>query len=72
MHGDISPLPNTPSWCGAQLKKAQVQLYLIAIVSGVCGGNGMVKEGSKLGLALFPLIRALGRASLGMERLDLL
>jgi hypothetical protein len=29
MSGAIPPLPNTPSWCGAQLKrKAQGQLYL--------------------------------------------
>jgi len=28
MHGAILPLPNTPSWCDAQLKKAQGKLYL--------------------------------------------
>jgi hypothetical protein len=28
MSGAIYPLPNTPSWRGAQLKKAQGQLYL--------------------------------------------
>jgi hypothetical protein len=28
MSGTITPLPNTPSWRGAQLKKAQGQLYL--------------------------------------------
>jgi len=26
--GAISPLPNTPSWRGAQLRKSQGQLYL--------------------------------------------
>jgi hypothetical protein len=28
MHGAILPLPNMPSWCDAQLKKAQGKLYL--------------------------------------------
>jgi hypothetical protein len=28
MSGAIPPLPNTPSWPGAQLKKAQAQLYV--------------------------------------------
>jgi len=28
MSGATPPLPNTPSWCGVQLKKAQAQLYL--------------------------------------------
>jgi len=28
MRGAIAPLPNTPSWRGAQLKKSQRQLYL--------------------------------------------
>jgi len=28
MRGAIPPLPNTPSWRGAQLKKARGQLYL--------------------------------------------
>jgi len=28
MHGAIHPLPNTPSWHGAQLKKEEGQLYL--------------------------------------------
>jgi hypothetical protein len=28
MSGAIPPLPNTPSWSGARLKKAQEQLYL--------------------------------------------
>jgi hypothetical protein len=28
MNGVIPPLPNTPSWRGAQLKEAQGQLYL--------------------------------------------
>jgi hypothetical protein len=28
MRGAIPPLPNTSSWRGAQLKKAQGQLYL--------------------------------------------
>jgi hypothetical protein len=27
MSGATSPLPNTPSWRGAQLKKAQGQIY---------------------------------------------
>jgi hypothetical protein len=27
MHGAITPLPNTPSWLGAPLKKAQGELY---------------------------------------------
>jgi len=27
MRGSVSPLPNTPSWRGAQSKKAQGQLY---------------------------------------------
>jgi hypothetical protein len=27
MSGAIPPLPNTPSWGGAQLRKAQRQLY---------------------------------------------
>jgi hypothetical protein len=34
MRGAISPLPNTPSWRGAQLKKAQEQLYLNTIIEG--------------------------------------
>jgi len=29
MSGAIPPLPNTPSWRGAQFKKAQGQLYLL-------------------------------------------
>jgi hypothetical protein len=29
MRGTILPFPNTPSWRGAQLKKAHVQLYLL-------------------------------------------
>jgi hypothetical protein len=32
MRGAIPPLPNTPSWRGAQLKKAQGQLYLFRIL----------------------------------------
>jgi len=28
MSGVISPLPNTPSWCGAQLKNVPTWLYL--------------------------------------------
>jgi hypothetical protein len=28
MSGAISPLPNTPSWCGAQLKEAQLYLKM--------------------------------------------
>jgi hypothetical protein len=28
MSGAIQPLPNTPSWPGAHLEKAQGQLYL--------------------------------------------
>jgi hypothetical protein len=28
MRGAITPFPNTPSWCGTQLKKAQGQLYI--------------------------------------------
>jgi hypothetical protein len=31
MNGAIPPLPNTPSWCAAQLKEAQGQLYLYLI-----------------------------------------
>jgi hypothetical protein len=31
MSGAIPPLPNTPSWRGAQLKKAQGQLYLLPL-----------------------------------------
>jgi hypothetical protein len=27
MSGDTSPLPNTSSWCGAQLKEKEKQLY---------------------------------------------
>jgi hypothetical protein len=29
MSGAIPPLPNMPSWRGAQLKEAQGQLYLL-------------------------------------------
>jgi hypothetical protein len=32
MSGAIPPLPNTPSWRGAQLKKAQGQLYLLPLL----------------------------------------
>jgi hypothetical protein len=35
MSGAIPPLPNTPSWRGAQLKKTQGQLYLYLIVTTV-------------------------------------
>jgi len=31
MRGAIRPLPNTPSWRHAQLKKAQGQLYLLPL-----------------------------------------
>jgi hypothetical protein len=31
MRGAIPPLPNTPSWRGAQLKKAQGQLYRLTV-----------------------------------------
>jgi hypothetical protein len=31
MSGAINPLPNTPSWSGAQLKEAQGQLYFILL-----------------------------------------
>jgi len=33
MREDIPPLPNTPSWRGAQLKKARGQLYLYLCIS---------------------------------------
>jgi cell division protein FtsN len=33
MRGAIPPLPNTHSWRGAQLKKAQGQLYLYLLSS---------------------------------------
>jgi len=32
MNGAIPPLPNTPSWCGAQFNKAQGHLYLYLII----------------------------------------
>jgi heme/copper-type cytochrome/quinol oxidase subunit 2 len=32
MRGAIPPLPNTPSWRGAQLKKPQGQLYILLII----------------------------------------
>jgi hypothetical protein len=35
MRGAIPPLPNTPSW-RAELKKAQVRLYLYLKVSNYC------------------------------------
>jgi len=35
MRGAIVPIPNTPSWRGAQLKEAQGQLYLLLITSNV-------------------------------------
>jgi len=37
MRGGISPLPNTPSWRGAQLIKAQGQFYLCLYVMTVYG-----------------------------------
>jgi len=41
MHGAIPPLPNTPSWRGAQSKKkAQGQLYLyLAMILCALGFN---------------------------------
>jgi hypothetical protein len=38
MSGAIRPLPNTPSWCGIQLKKAQGQfyLYLLTFILETC------------------------------------
>jgi len=31
MSGAIHPLSNTPSWCGAQLQKAEGQLYIFTL-----------------------------------------
>jgi hypothetical protein len=35
MSGAIPPLPNTPSWRGAQFKKAQGQLYLYLLLNHI-------------------------------------
>jgi len=35
MRGAIPPLPNTPSWRGAEFKKAQGQLYLYVHPGGL-------------------------------------
>jgi len=32
MSGSVPPLPSTPSWRGAQFKKAQGQLYLYIFI----------------------------------------
>jgi hypothetical protein len=35
MRGGITPLPNTPSWRGAQLKEAQGKLYIYIYLYGL-------------------------------------
>jgi hypothetical protein len=44
MHEAVPPLPNTPSWCGAQLKKAQgkLNLYPIRNIMGICKLNILI------------------------------
>jgi hypothetical protein len=39
MSGAIPSLPNTPSWRGAQIKKAQGQLYLYVLPLSTQSGN---------------------------------
>jgi hypothetical protein len=36
MCGSIPPFPNTPSWGGAQFKKAHEQLYLVCLKGMNC------------------------------------
>jgi len=50
MRGAIPPLPNTPSWRGAQLKKAQGQLLNLEESRGNGGHSDAMILGSHLRL----------------------
>jgi hypothetical protein len=69
MNGAIPPLPNIPSWRGAQFKKAQGQLYLYFLPLTILGEEYTLPRPSLCNFLQSPVISSfLGSNSLKKEK----